>query len=492
MIRFAQRLICRASEPIGQLLLAAGVALMLLLPVLHIASAALGITLALGLLLIGLLAMLLRRGMRFPHGRAGDAAAALTFSRGVAVDHDLLLQPRREAVLVCAPFEPKPQPALSRDSSSLLLSMAVSLLLPVLPKADEAALRRLLSLCHVQPERMIGHFEPEIVQRDGGFRIVCIRENGMRRSFAVAAPDEMIQRCTAAALGRDVQPLTEEKRRRVLQTMRRLAALQRDDAAPRAYAFAMRENEGDWIYLGLVGTALPQNLAAQQQLRSLQSAGYAVVVLDGREQPMDGYALPPAADADDLLRVTEAALDKPYLLQTDARAPFGDDIIRAQHGWRMRALYFLQAAALLPIVLIGLWLTRLHPLSFLPLLQWLWLALPRLRARKWDTALSRRGQLRVALLSLAMLPIALVCLWFGLRSGVTVSIAALLVVQNLAVGGLAFALRKGQAWVAPLLAAFGAAGGLVLGSADVACWFAVFAGALVALAAATVPKRNAA
>ncbi len=86
----------------------------------------------------------------------------------------------------------------------------------------------------------------------------------------------MLPLCTQLLHGTTVTTLTESFREEVRSAVQTLS-----ERALRVLAFAYRESDGDWIFLGLSGMLDPPRESAKQAIRTCEQAKIQTVMITG-------------------------------------------------------------------------------------------------------------------------------------------------------------------------------------------------------------------
>lgn len=116
--------------------------------------------------------------------------------------------------------------------------------------------------------------------------------DGEVRLFSKGAPDVLLTNCTHLRVGADVEELTDERRRQVLDDVEHLSAqafrtlgvaYRRDD--PDLVAPADESLEHDLVFVGIVGIIDPPRVEAAEAIAQARSAGIRVVMITG-DHPM--------------------------------------------------------------------------------------------------------------------------------------------------------------------------------------------------------------
>lgn len=120
--------------------------------------------------------------------------------------------------------------------------------------------------------------------------VILEQSNGRRMLFSKGAPDVLLQRCTQIFLNGKVQPLTEAKRKEILQINDQLAG-----EALRNLAFAFRELdhrpayhedsiERQLTFVGLAGMIDPPRDEVKDAIQTCHQAGIRTVMITGDHQ----------------------------------------------------------------------------------------------------------------------------------------------------------------------------------------------------------------
>ena len=105
---------------------------------------------------------------------------------------------------------------------------------------------------------------------------VTVSYNGTERQYLKGAADRVLPLCTQLLHGTTVTTLTESFREEVRSAVQTLS-----ERALRVLAFAYRESDGDWIFLGLSGMLDPPRESAKQAIRTCEQAKIQTVMITG-------------------------------------------------------------------------------------------------------------------------------------------------------------------------------------------------------------------
>ncbi|HSC51230.1 MAG TPA: cation-translocating P-type ATPase [Gaiellaceae bacterium] len=145
-----------------------------------------------------------------------------------------------------------------------------------LPEARESRFERVGEIPFTSERKLMSTLQSDL-EGDLGLAVVT-----------KGAPDVLLGRCSGERSGREVRPLSDDRRRQILATVDRLA-----DLALRTLAVAYRPVpqdppppedetlERELVYLGLVGILDPPRSEAQAAIAEAHSAGVRVVMITG-------------------------------------------------------------------------------------------------------------------------------------------------------------------------------------------------------------------
>lgn len=105
---------------------------------------------------------------------------------------------------------------------------------------------------------------------------VTVSYNGTERQYLKGAADRVLPLCTQLLHGTTVNTLTESFREEIRSAVQTLS-----ERALRVLAFAYRESDGDWIFLGLSGMLDPPRESAKQAIRTCEQAKIQTVMITG-------------------------------------------------------------------------------------------------------------------------------------------------------------------------------------------------------------------